>query len=953
MSTSPCSTVDADIIASWQTFLRTYAAGEGLSVNGAPCKPPLLPGVVTDEVLPPDLHLDVPLYPEDEDSITPETARGIAKFYSENHFLPAPRRVNSDLRDRLVMEYDIFKPEQLRNFDRFTRLARSIMGGRIATVSIFSPFKQNTQVVMAVAGDIPVVVGQELTPETTICAHISLRITAGIVQLHSTRDDWRFERNPWVLLGVNSYIVDPMDPSNEQSIPIGVLNIVDSEPIPPLSNDQRDDLQTLVEMLSFQICATWEGYNRRKDPQLRAAVSTFLEHALVREPAVSDTTSMDSYDSSSSGSKVSSPRSNGLADPSPFGDAKLEPTVLCTASSAVHQIRHVLELDLAVIVELSSFRTAPVGQGDIRNLSFDWLEDPSSPLYSTARVIASSSSEHKFQDHWDSAFQGARAMPALSSFLSHHSSTSQVTFDSFNLRTSGLESLLPRQNMSHIAIPFFIANQPTFLVVVASAAPFCTFSPSDVLFVENMGVVLVATEMRERIVEASAAKTSFVSRISHELLTPLHGIMGQISMVRDAIEIGDLTEVTRLLGFVLFSLRHSWASRLFRTAEYCGTTLKEIIKNMLDFGQQTSATRGVPSRPGSPLPAVSGIDLIRLTSKTLHRCWEKRQAAGDAMPVDLIFTHTNLSSLPILLDGNGYSKILENLVDNALKFTRCGKVDVELRVTMKCGRREKEHYALELTVKDTGVGMSSSFVDAGVFQAFRQGCAFSGGTGLGLFLTKSIVDKLGGEIGVHSTEGVGTTVLVSVPVNFANDLDIVTRNSKSGVIQQWIARPPCAPTVMVPDCPAVPVAPNNPPATAVVTEHIACFDIIARKLLFATAQKLNAIAQQASDGDEAVELYKTFKPHIVWTDVSMPRMDGVTASKHIRRFEQEAGCGPAYIVAISAIASVDECLGKEALLGEAAVDEWMVKGQSNRQVLREGFLKVQSRLLSPMQQIES
>ncbi|KAH8826376.1 hypothetical protein DL96DRAFT_1280762 [Flagelloscypha sp. PMI_526] len=486
--------------------------------------------------------------------------------------------------------------------------------------------------------------------------------------------------------------------------------------------------------------------------------------------------------------------------------------------------------------------------------------------------------------------------------------------------------------MSHIAIPFFIANQPTFLVVVASAAPFCTFSPSDVLFVENMGVVLVATEMRERIVEASAAKTSFVSRISHELLTPLHGIMGQISMVRDAIETGDLTEVTRLLG----------------TAEYCGMTLKEIIKNMLDFGQQTSATRGVPNRPSSPMPAATGIDLIRLSSETLHGCWEKRRAAGDAKPVDLIFSSANLPSSIIFLDGSGFSKILENLVDNALKFTRSGKVDVKLRVITQNGRRERDLHVVELTVKDTGVGMSSAFVDAGVFQAFRQGSAFAGGTGLGLFLTKSIVDKMGGEIGVQSVEGVGTTVLVSVPVNFA-ELDGGWMNSATGVVQEWISKTPSPTTTIVPARSVTPLAIDNPPTTAVEGKNVIRIlvvddNIIARKLLFATARKLNAAAQQATDGDEAVELYKTFKPHLVWTDVSMPRMDGVTASKHIRRFEQEEGCGPAYIVAISAIAYVDEGLGKEALLGEAAIDEWMVKGQSNRQALREGFLKVQSRL---------
>ncbi|KAH8831674.1 hypothetical protein DL96DRAFT_1812492 [Flagelloscypha sp. PMI_526] len=943
-----------EIVGQWLEFLRSYASGQNIPSNCPPPQPPVLPNLPTLNTEPTTLMESTSLYPRDGEPITYEIAKEVARFYTQHRYLPPPRSVDANTKDRVIMEYDVFNTEQMKNFERCGKLARTVANSRPVAITLFKPLTHNTQVVMAVAGSEFFKPGDEITPTTTLCSHLSLRAIRGIIQISSTRDDWRFERNPWVLIGgVNGFVgvpifvpADPADPTSKDLVPIGVINIFDTQPIPPLSDEQTEQLLDLSDMLSSAMQSTWEGWHRSKEAQIRDAATKFLEYGLVKELSLPNTrsenasvSSTDSSSESGQSSVDSSTHSQGLADPSPFDGEKTDATHLRVM--AVTRLRALLDLDFAVIIDLHGFHPTPV-EGAGRELEYNWIKDPFSPFYSKSLVLASSTTSALFsKPNWEATFSSEAGMTAIATFLTHHSRTSQVTFDSRNTRTSGLETLFPQDNVPHMAIPFFNTNKPAYLIIVANASPLFTFAPSSITLASNFGVVLVARDMQEKAAESAVAQTTFVSRISHELLTPLHGIMGQISMMREAIGNEDFHGLTSMLN----------------TAEECGTSLKDIVKNIVGFGRHS--TTKVPARPPSPAVPTNVIDdLPNLTELTVRQCYKARKQGDSSVtvsPLELTFTHDAcLGNQKIFLDDQSYTNVVENLVDNALKFTREGSVRISLQLA-PAGKHlspdiKETRRIIVLEIQDTGIGMTKPFLNGGLFHPFRQASGFGGGTGLGLYLTKSFLGIIGGDIKVASTKGTGTTVTVSFPATFASPLSL---KDDGRTVSQCLSLEPVSPTALVDSLfhqsPFLEPRASDSSDTLVSSSlevRILVVDdnLIARKLLLAAAKNLKAVSKQACDGDEAVDIFKTFQPHIVWTDVSMPRMDGVTASRHMRRFEKQKGWEPAYIVAMTAVGFADTSARTEALLGKSALDEWLVKGQSNWQTLRDGFYKVQNRL---------
>ncbi|KAJ7731932.1 hypothetical protein DFH07DRAFT_846816 [Mycena maculata] len=973
---------DVDALAQWTLFLQEYRKGKE-----RPPPPPLrsaraVKAAKAATSVPPV----VPTYPPGE--ISPATARAIAEFYDEYGFLPPPRADEETVRRQTIQEFNLFRPDQAENFHRCSSLVNSFF--QFAPVCTISLFHNDVQVVVSKAGEFPLPIGipatstetegEALALETSICAHVVLKKKGETVELNELAGDWRFTGNPLCAAdskGVKGYIgvplsleVDPSNPDNSERVTVGVLALMSNRPFLRLSATQLKVLDDLSTMLSVQLRSTWESWQRTKETRLRNAVSLFLEKALV-EP--SQQALMDA--------EAAAPPVQG-AEPGATAKA-VDMKVLTSGllSNASKQLQELLEVDFAIVIDLGSFHATKLN--DRRERSHTWVVDgqESQTKARLSKGILGSSSSEAYSGY-EKKFNTPEAMAAIANFLDMYVITGRSSFSGSG-SFSGLETLLTLSPTSpssvtgspgsglpgaipHLALPIYSSHRPNLLIVLASAAPFFSFKPSDVTFVSNVGLVLAARLAQNAIVEADAAKTAFVSQISHELRTPLHGLLGQLDLLRDAFASREFSAVPSLLD----------------CAEYCGAALRDIADNVLDFGKMAQASRdGVDT---SVAPQHVLVDLAQITLETSRDCWLRQvqwqlasgsmasPALGPSPSVELLVEYEDRAMLKnwwMSLDVTGFKRILNTLVGNSLKYTSQGLITVSLT----SGRGPDSTPAggaqyITLRVDDTGSGIEPEFLDK-IFDPFTQADTFSPGAGLGLHICKSVVDRMHGVITVESRPGGGSSFSVVLPVE---DIELGVAGSPRAMRRTFVSahaiskleinplpspplsspslsEPNSAETVTSIHTDTAPL-PQTANAAEVDEQHLKILVVddnaISRKILIRMLKKSNVTAYEADDGVNALEVFREVHPHVVWTDVSMPRMDGVTAAREMRTIERDQGWTPSHIVAITGLGLSDEYIRREALLGPAALDGWLIKGQTNLTSLKDDLAAVRRKLSS-------
>jgi PAS domain S-box-containing protein len=267
---------------------------------------------------------------------------------------------------------------------------------------------------------------------------------------------------------------------------------------------------------------------------------------------------------------------------------------------------------------------------------------------------------------------------------------------------------------------------------------------------ELLGYVCVAHDVtRQKIYEeslrtatgksdqANRAKSEFLANMSHEIRTPLNAIIG--------------------LGYLLEQTTLSEDQRQFLAKiQFAGRALLGVINNVLDLSKIEAGEMSLEDEPYD-LPA-----LVRDLSQMLT---PQARTRG----IELIVRPA--ADLPRMVRGDAsrLRQILTNLVHNSIKFTELGHV--ELNVT--CTEHDSDRIRLRCMVEDTGIGIEPATL-ARLFTPFTQADASTtrrfGGTGLGLSIARRFVELMGGEIGVASTVGVGSTFWIELPLRIADDI---------------------------------------------------------------------------------------------------------------------------------------------------------------------------------------
>ena len=327
---------------------------------------------------------------------------------------------------------------------------------------------------------------------------------------------------------------------------------------------------------------------------------------------------------------------------------------------------------------------------------------------------------------------------------------------------------------------------------------------------------------------ASTAKTQFLANMSHELRTPLNSILGFAQvLIRESSLSNDQLEYLRIIN---------------RSGEH----LLELINDILDLSKIEAGIIGLYE---------TSFDLYRLTDN-LEEMFQL-QAEKKQLLLNFILD----SDVPqyIKTDEKKLRASLINLLGNAIKFTHNGSVT--LRVSKETLSSDKPTLSFE--IQDTGLGIAPAEI-ANLFEAFVQteaGQKAAEGTGLGLTITRQFIEIMGGQITVNSTVGKGTTFKFSLPVQEANLNEITTQ------IQRRV----------------IGIEPTSNTYRILIVDDSKENRLLLLKLL----QPIGFEVKEAENGLQAISIWETWQPHLIWMDTRMPVMNGTQATKEIRNKEKQ------------------------------------------------------------------
>lgn len=349
--------------------------------------------------------------------------------------------------------------------------------------------------------------------------------------------------------------------------------------------------------------------------------------------------------------------------------------------------------------------------------------------------------------------------------------------------------------------------------------------------------------------QGSRAKSTFLTNMSHDFRTPMNAITGFANIALDNLD--DPACIEDCLRKIQLSSGH----------------LLDLVNEILDVSRIESGKLSITCKP---------LSLEAFIQETASVFASQAEARGLDFTVDIDHIHHDR----IVADRVRLSQILMNVLGNAFKFT-----PDEGHVTLKVFERDrapKGYGTYVFKVKDTGCGMSPAFVSR-VFEPFErfntEYVSRTEGTGLGMTITKSLVDLMGGSIDVTSKEGHGSTFTISLPLEL-DDHDDATRMKDAAESNMRAARN--AEAMLA----ATPEVYDFSGRRALIADD----DDLSREVLSRTLSRYGFAVDEVRNGKDAVAHVSHKEPghyDVVMLDMRMPKMNGDEAARAIRQLERE------------------------------------------------------------------
>ena len=339
----------------------------------------------------------------------------------------------------------------------------------------------------------------------------------------------------------------------------------------------------------------------------------------------------------------------------------------------------------------------------------------------------------------------------------------------------------------------------------------------DITNLQNIEQELIKARIKAE--QSDRLKSAFLANMSHEIRTPLNAIVGFSQLLPAA----ETAEEKKLYSGII---------------NQNSDILLQLINDILDLSKIEAGTLEYIKRPMN----------LGEVCRTIYAVHKERVKEG----VTLVFDNED-ENLFIEGDQNRIMQVITNFLTNASKFTYAGEIRLGFERTDK---------NIRVYVKDTGIGIEPEKVDH-VFERFVKLNSFAQGTGLGLSICQMIIEKIGGEIGVTSELGKGSTFYFTIPYEEAGELGEIFKMSKTESKGDTVNRVQQIKKILV--------------AEDVESNFILLKNLIGREYTLLWAK----------DGVKAIEMYKQYQPDLILMDIKMPRMDGLEATHIIRSYSKD------------------------------------------------------------------